>query len=199
MAARSKPIRSFEIIDAHWAQEVRSFEAAALRSFSFLDNDYGFDRRVFERREFEDGRDAHVVVPYCGAVVSVEVRFHLSESRVGAAIYELENGRKPERVSFYGDVGNVRYGRAIDVDTFISMSSGGTLPQRLPEASRTKPRIGTIRAAELRSTMLTTNMDGVVAELADRVKTWCMPILKGDTSMFATVQQLHRKIHWPER
>ncbi len=171
-------------------QNIRNFEKAVLTSFSFLETEYGYSRRALERRDFDDFRDANVIVPYYGATVAVHVYYYIGDIKVGAAVYELEDGRMPERVSFYGDPG---YSRAINVDDFVAMASGGTVTSVLPEASPRKPRLGEFRAADLRREALTTNMAGVIAEVAERLRDYCSPILKGDTSSFPAVQRFHKQ------
>jgi hypothetical protein len=175
---------------AELEKNITHFEKAVLTSFSFLETEYGFRRRGLERRDFEDYRDANVVVPYYGATVAVCAYYYVGDIRVGAACYELENGRMPERVSFYGDPG---YARAINVDSCVAMASGGTIAPILPEPSPRQPRIGEFRAADLRRQALKTNMAGVVAEVARRLKTFCAPALKGDTSNFSAVQRFHKQ------
>lgn len=173
-------------------QNIANFEAAVLACFSFLETEYGFERRALERRYFEDLRDANVIVPYYGARVAVHAYYEIADVRVGAAIFELENGRIPERVSFWGHPG---YARAITVDSYVAMVSAGKLPSVLPEPSPRKPRIGIYRAADMRREALRTNMAGVVAQVAGRVRTWCVPVLRGDTSIFPAVQQFHKQKH----
>lgn len=177
---------------AELEQNVRNFEAAVLASFSFLETMYGFHRRALERRDFEDFRDANVIVPYYGASVAVHVYYYVGDIRVGVSIYELENDRIPERVSFWGHPGS---GRAITMDSYVAMVSGGTIAPVLPEASPRKPRIGIFQAADMRRAALHANMVGVIAQVAERVSTFCAPILQGDTTMFPAVQRLHKQKH----
>ncbi len=171
---------------------IRNFEAAVVTSFSFLETEYGFQRRALERRDFEDLRDANVIIPYYGSSIAVHAYYDVCSISVEAAIYELENGRMPERISFYGDAG---YYRAITVDSYVAVASSGTVPPMLPEPSPRKPRIGIFRAYDMRRELLRTNMAGVVAQTAERMKAYCAPALKGDTSMFPAVQQFHKQKH----
>ncbi len=171
-------------------QNIRNFEAAVLASFSFLETEYGFQRRALERRDFEDYRDANVIIPYYGSSIAVQAYYDVCSISVGASIFELENGQIPKRVSFWGDPG---YFRAVTVDSYVAVASGGQIPRLLPEPSPRKPRIGIFKAYDMRREVLRTNMAGVVAQTADRMKTWCAPVLKGDTSMFPAVQQFHKQ------
>ena len=187
--------REAEQTAAAWMRNIWDFYSAVPRSFAFLETDYGYQRRATELRGFDDFRDAHVATPYYGPKVALEITLWLSESDIALGLFELAEGRMPDRVSVWGHDG---YARAILVQEYIAMASGGTIPPILPKASPRKPRIGEIRAAELRSRLLRTNMSGVVAQEAELVKTWCPAILKGDTSMFPAVQKLYREKHWPK-
>lgn len=171
-------------------QNIRNFEAAVVTSFSFLETEYGFQRSALERRAFEDLRDANVIIPYYGSSIAVHAYYDVCGISVGAAIYELENGQMPKRLSFYGDPG---YFRAVTVDSYVTVASGGQIPRVLPEPSPRKPRIGIFKAYDMRREVLRTNMAGVVAQTAERMKTWCAPVLMGDTSKFAAVLQFHKQ------
>ena len=175
---------------ARLEQNLRHFEAAVLASFSFLETEYGYQRRPLQRRNFEDFRDADVILPYYGPSVAVQAYYVIGDIRLGAALFQLQNGELPERVSFWGDAG---YAPAITLDSYVAMVSGGKVPPVLVEPSPRKPRIGMDRAADLRREALRSNMAGVVAQVAERLKTFCAPILRGDTSCFAAVQHFHRQ------
>lgn len=180
---------------AAWMWNIWHFYSAVRHSFAFLETEYGYERRGTEIRGFDDFRDANVASAYFSLRVALEISLWLCDSQLGVALYELVDGRIPTQVSVWGHAG---YARAIDGDAYIEMASGQALPPVLTQASPRKPRIGEIRAAELRREQLRTNMSGVVAQEADKVKTWCPAILKGDTSMFPAVQKLYREKYWPK-
>ena len=95
--------------------EVDRFEAAVIKPFSFLEKQYRFSRTRTELRDSQDVQDTVVAVPYVSDRVGLEVQFRPGESLITCVLYELESGRRPARLSYYGQAG---YARAVNLDLY---------------------------------------------------------------------------------
>jgi hypothetical protein len=191
MPTDSKSTQASKAFREQVDRDIRRFESAVVKAFSFLESEFGFRRQPPDRRDMNDLRDMAVVIPYEGDHVTLEVEFRPGESLIGAALYELQDGRKPKRVSFYGDEG---YARAVNVDSYVSMKSGGTVEPILPRITRDIGVKDIGRIGKVRSELLSKKMEPLIEELARRVRVYCAAILRGDTSEFPAAQQYHKEL-----
>ncbi|MGH9825007.1 MAG: hypothetical protein ACREDR_17390 [Blastocatellia bacterium] len=163
----------------------REFERGVRKHFSFLESEYSYKVEGLLLLDSEYPKDARAVMRYIGCV-GVEIQMSLGGIAVG--LYELENGRIPEKVSFYGDEG---YARAINLDSLVRTVTGGAVRSPLPELPYHISNAEMYRRVQKRSELIRTKMSEIIEAYADRLKRYGSEILKGDTSIFPTVQKNH--------
>ncbi len=164
--------------DSDIEERIREFGNKTIEVFHFLENEYGYTRKELERRDFEYPTDAEVFIIYFSRKVAVEVVWAIVENDVAIGLYELENGKMPEKFSVYGHKG---FGRSINFNSLVRMLTDGKVKSPIPRSFN--------KAEE----MIRTNMGGILEILAERLKKYASNILKGDTSIFPDVQKHHRE------
>jgi hypothetical protein len=160
-------------------EKIDEFSKLTKKIFYFLESDYGYTINELEKRNFKYPLDAEVLINYSGKNIAVSVFWYLSESYIGIGLYELQDGKITEKVSFYGDEG---YSRAINFDSLVMMLTKGKVKSTIP------------RNVDKAHEMVRKDMAGILKTLAGRLKKYAPEILKGDTSIFPQVQEYHKKL-----
>ena len=173
-------------------ERINEFSNKTIEAFQFLENEYSYIRNDLERRGFEDTRSREVFIRYFSKKVAVEVIWEIGESLVAVGLYELQDGKIPEKISAYGEEG---HGRAINLDSLVRMLTDGEVKSPIPEHAGDISFSEMCRRAEKATEMIKTDMDGILKNFAERLKKYASDILKGDTSIFPRVQEHHRK-YW---
>lgn len=170
-------------------QSLGEFEKEVRTQFSFLESEYGYSVEGLLLLDIEHPKDARAVMRYLGRV-GIEVQMALGSIAVG--LYELDNGRMPEKISFYGDKG---YARAINLDSLVRTVTRGAVRSPLPELPYDISNAEMCRRVEKRSELVRTKKKEILAAYADRLKCYGSEILKGDAAIFPDVQQNHRQFY----
>lgn len=176
-------------MDRDSQQTIEEFENEVRKQFSFLESEYGYTAEGLELLDSEYPKDARAVVRYLGCV-GVEIQMELG--RISVLLYELDKGRMPERVSFYGDKG---YARAIDLDSLVRTVTHGAVPSPLPELPYRISDAEMYRRIEKASELMRTKKEEIMEAYAGRLKSYGIGILKGDTAIFPQVQENARKFY----
>jgi hypothetical protein len=121
--------------------------------------------------------------------VAVEVLWAIGDGNMAVGLYELQNGKIPKKLSFYGHEG---FARAINLDSLVRMKTDGKIDSPLPQRKFGISVAEICRRAEKATEMIRTDMDGILKNFAERLKKYGKDILKGDTTIFPKVQEHHR-------
>jgi hypothetical protein len=159
-------------------KRIREFETKTIEAFHFLEKEYGYKRKKLKRKYFDYPGERTVSIQYFSKNVAVEIDWYIGDGNMAVGLYELQKGKIPENVSFYGHEG---YARGINLDSLIGMITKGKVKSPIPR--------GLEKAVE----MIRTDMGGILETFADRLKKYAHEILKGDTTIFPQVQKYHRE------
>jgi len=173
-------------------KRIRQFSNKTIKSFHFLESEYGYKREKLEMVDFEYPIERSVLIRYFSKDVAVEVIWYIGKHEIAVGLYELQDGKIPEKVSVYGDEG---YGRAINFDSLVRMLTDGKITSPLPERTLDISFAERCRRVEKAREMIRSNMAEIIETIAERLKMYASDILKGDTSTFSRVQEHHRK-YW---
>ena len=90
------------------------FSSEVQKNFDFLVDDYGFTYQGLEKKDFNYRKDARVSETYLGERVGLRITWWIGDSKISVSLYELQDGKIPDKASFYGDDG---YSRAINFNS----------------------------------------------------------------------------------
>ena len=172
-------------------QSLKEFEKEVRNQFSFLETEYGYSVEGLLLLDYEYPLDARAVMRYIGRV-GVEVEMSLGS--IVVSLYELDNGRVPERLSFYGDKG---YARGISLDSLVRTVTHDAVKSPLPELIYQISNAEMYRRAAKSSDLIRTKKKEILEAYTDRLKRYASEILKGDTAIFPEVQEDHRRLYAP--
>lgn len=155
---------------------VKKFLLEATKTFSFLENEYGYNVSMdFENRSHFI--DSEAVVSYYSSKVGIKVFWYFASAVIGVTFAELINGKFPDNHS--KDISIINIYALVD---FVSQGKDDIF--LLKDTS-----IATIPKIKKREKIINENMTGVLENLSIGVKKYAMDIVDGDTAIFPLIKK----------
>lgn len=160
-----------------WAEE---FFAETTEAFSFLEQQYSYQRQEGFIEAPEDGRDATALIRYLSSHVGVQISWYFAGSTINVSFIELlQPGVFPNFWAFFGNYPHAA--KAVSLYTLAGMLGHLDDPDFLLQD------LGNTRKRNKHAKLIETRMPDILAGLARATQTYASDILKGDTSIFPQV------------
>ncbi len=170
---------------------IGKFRSTVPKVFQFLEVDYNYDLGQIELEDVEYRKDTHISARYLSGLIGVEVVWGIGQSSLSVPMYELVDGKVPEKLSFYGHAG---FSRGIQLHTLVEFITNGKVEPPLPRITSDLSFAEMGRRADRCTELIRTELVDLIQIQAERLRTYSHDVLLGDTSLFPTIQEYHRKI-----
>jgi len=163
------------------------FENKVKQLFKYLETEFFYSFEGGCKKNFHYPMDAIVTVCYIGEL-GVLINWHIGENWISVDLCELEDGKIPKKISFYGNEG---YAKAITLDSYIEYKTNGKVISPLPEISEDMSVNEMSIRAEKRKEILESDFDSILELYSNRLKEYAKDILNGNTDDFQQIIDYH--------
>lgn len=174
-------------------REITRFVSGVRSEFGFLVTEKGFAEPTILERDRDNWYEHRVAVRFPGRAVGVEIELRFADPSINVSLIALDNGRFPEKYSYYGDAG---YQPAIGLDSLVEYLTNGVVLPVLPASDAHRSIAGIGRDMDLRKRMIERDMKGVLMQSAQRLQQYGETVLSGDLSVFPKVADFHRRKYY---
>ena len=175
-----------------FAIETVRFVEAARAAFRFLVDEHRFGEPAVVEENRDMWLDRRVAVRYLkrDAGVAIEVELRFADPAIGVALIALDCGEFPEKYSFYGDAGHQP---AANLDSLVRYVTNDSVQPLLPWPEVDSSIRAIAKAMDARKALIEKDMEGILEQLAERLRRYAAAALCGDLSQFPAVVALHRR------
>jgi hypothetical protein len=158
---------------------VRQFFARVQEIFSFLEEDYGYQK--IGVGFFGDLRDPLAYVRYQGQSIGVEVAWGIYAGAINITFIELNDAIFPSKKIFFGRSSIAA--KAIELESLVGMQKAGDLSEFLLGDS-TDVRLAAVKK---RAKIIEQNLPEVLENLKNLSLKYAVEILRGNSALFEKV------------
>lgn len=169
--------------------KIKRFEEYVYKHFSFLEKLH-FKKGKIKWKDIQYPQDMHVEIEYYSDTIFVTISWYLIESNIGIGICELNNGKKYQKYSSFGDKG---YGRGIILYDLVEYLTKGKIKRPLPEILPKDNTSSVMKKVRESEKLINNNFENVIKDFANLLNYYAKEILEGDLSIFPIVQEYSKK------
>lgn len=166
---------------------VQKFITEVNQRFAFL-KEYGYQKVECKVKSQDYYPDSEAVVKYISKTVGIEVYWYFAGANIGVVFFELQNGKIPAKMIFFGETNNAS--RAINLYTIARYYN------KLEDKDFLLNDVDNVTIAKIRirEKIIRENMPGIINGLSNAVNKLAKNIIVGDTSIFKEIMNYQSKI-----